>query len=173
MISVAHRPAPRRRFDPHALADAQASLSVVGLVPILILGIASCGLLLPATHPRRKTITLRLIAVATALLLVAAACGNDDTNDSGSAATSSPTATAEATAETDATEAPADTEDPAPAEAPVTNLTEGCVEDYDPEVDYFPDKITVEEATDFEVRYENNYKVLTVRTDLVYEGMDP
>jgi iron complex transport system substrate-binding protein len=57
--------------------------------------------------------------------------------------------------------------------APTSNITEGCVDTYSPDVDYFPDKITIEEATDFEVRYKNNYKVLTVRTDLVSPGMSP
>ncbi len=54
---------------------------------------------------------------------------------------------------------------------PGSNITFGCVETYDPNVDYFPDKISVEEAGDFEIYYENNYKVLTVRTDLRTPGM--
>lgn len=54
-----------------------------------------------------------------------------------------------------------------------SNITSGAVENYDPAVDYFPEKVTIEEATDFEIRYENNYKVLTVRTDLKFPGMAP
>jgi iron complex transport system substrate-binding protein len=46
--------------------------------------------------------------------------------------------------------------------APAANLTDGCVTDYDPTVDYFPDKVTVEDATNFSVAYFNNYKVVTV-----------
>ncbi|MEZ4832238.1 MAG: ABC transporter substrate-binding protein [Caldilineaceae bacterium] len=42
-----------------------------------------------------------------------------------------------------------------------TTGTDGCVEDYDPAVDYFPAKITVDYAS-FEVEYFNNYKVVTI-----------
>lgn len=38
---------------------------------------------------------------------------------------------------------------------------DGCVENYDPAVDYFPAKVTAKYAT-FEVEYFNNYKVVTV-----------
>lgn len=48
------------------------------------------------------------------------------------------------------------------AQAPAANLTGGCVTDYDPSVDYFPDKVTVEDAANFSVAYFNNYKVVTV-----------
>ncbi len=48
------------------------------------------------------------------------------------------------------------------AAAQETNLTDGCVENYDPNVDYFPHKVTVEYATGFEVEYFNHYKVLRV-----------
>jgi len=39
-----------------------------------------------------------------------------------------------------------------------------CVADgaYDPDTDYFPEKITVDFATGFEVEYHNNYKLVTV-----------
>jgi iron complex transport system substrate-binding protein len=37
-----------------------------------------------------------------------------------------------------------------------------CVTDYDPQTDYFPDKMEVTQAQNFSLRYENNYKVLTV-----------
>jgi iron complex transport system substrate-binding protein len=43
-----------------------------------------------------------------------------------------------------------------------TNLTDGCVENYDPNQDYFPDKVEVEYAAGFEVEYFNNYRVLRV-----------
>jgi len=52
---------------------------------------------------------------------------------------------------------PAQTEtDPAPL------ATEDCVQDYDPERDYFPDKIQLNYATGFSVAYHNHYKVVTV-----------
>lgn len=47
------------------------------------------------------------------------------------------------------------------ATAPTTNLTDGCVDVYDPAVDYFPEKVSVEYAS-FEVEYFNNYKLVTV-----------
>ncbi|MGJ3237941.1 MAG: ABC transporter substrate-binding protein [Anaerolineae bacterium] len=37
-----------------------------------------------------------------------------------------------------------------------------CVTDYDPDVDYFPDKATVTSADNFTVEYFNNYKIVTV-----------
>jgi iron complex transport system substrate-binding protein len=46
--------------------------------------------------------------------------------------------------------------------APTANLTQGCVENYDPAVDYFPEKISIEDATGFVVEYFNNYKIVTV-----------
>ncbi len=47
-------------------------------------------------------------------------------------------------------------------EAPVANLTEGCVTDYDPELDYFPEKVTLQDATGWTIEYFNNYKLITV-----------
>ncbi|MCS7056334.1 MAG: ABC transporter substrate-binding protein [Thermoflexales bacterium] len=68
-----------------------------------------------------------------------------------------PTATLEATA------TPQPTSTPAPAvEAPTANITDGCAETYSPDVDYFPEKVTVEDATGFTVEYFKNYKVVTV-----------
>jgi len=46
--------------------------------------------------------------------------------------------------------------------AQATNITDGCVTDYDTAVDYFPDKAEFEYATGVEVEYFNNYKVVTV-----------
>ncbi len=43
-----------------------------------------------------------------------------------------------------------------------SNLRDGCVEDYDSETDYFPDKISVEYAENFDVTYFNNYKIVTI-----------
>ncbi|ACA98640.1 MULTISPECIES: ABC transporter substrate-binding protein [Cyanophyceae] len=41
--------------------------------------------------------------------------------------------------------------------------TAACVENYDPAVDYFPDKVTPEFARGFQVTYHDHYKVVTVR----------
>ncbi|MDE0179875.1 MAG: ABC transporter substrate-binding protein [Caldilineaceae bacterium] len=43
-----------------------------------------------------------------------------------------------------------------------SNLHGGCVESYDPSVDYFPEKLSVTFATGFGVEYHNNYKIVTV-----------
>ena len=60
--------------------------------------------------------------------------------------------------------------DPAPV-APVSqgtvagpdkNIEQGCVENYDPNVDYFPDKTEMDYAEGLEVTYHNNYKVVRV-----------
>ncbi len=45
---------------------------------------------------------------------------------------------------------------------PTANLTDTCVENYDPAVDYFPAKATLQDAEKFTVEYFNNYKVVTV-----------
>ncbi len=42
------------------------------------------------------------------------------------------------------------------------NLTEGCITDYDPDIDYFPEKIEITDAENFTVAYFNHYKVITV-----------
>ena len=41
-----------------------------------------------------------------------------------------------------------------------TNLTEACVADYDPDADYFPDKVKLGYAERFQVSYHGHYKVL-------------
>jgi len=45
-----------------------------------------------------------------------------------------------------------------------SNLTSGCVQQYDAAADYFPDKITVEDAVNFTVTYHRSFKVVRVRT---------
>ncbi|MFN8530877.1 MAG: ABC transporter substrate-binding protein [Anaerolineae bacterium] len=50
------------------------------------------------------------------------------------------------------------------------NLTDGCVETYDPAVDYFPDKVQIDYASTFQVEYHANYKVITVTTP--WQGAD-
>jgi iron complex transport system substrate-binding protein len=57
--------------------------------------------------------------------------------------------------------------------APVfdANLTEGCVADYDPDIDYFPEKVEIVDAVNFSVAYFNNYKVVTVTN--AFDGAEP
>ena len=55
-----------------------------------------------------------------------------------------------------------------PASAIDANLTEGCVQDYAADVDYFPQKIEVEDAVKFTVEYYDSYKV--VKVDDAFDG---
>lgn len=41
--------------------------------------------------------------------------------------------------------------------------TKGCIQTYNPNTDYFPEKITVNYATGFDVEYHKNYKLVTVK----------
>lgn len=50
------------------------------------------------------------------------------------------------------------------ADGPTANLTDGCVEDFDPAADYFPAKADLGHAAAFNIDYFNNYKVITVNT---------
>lgn len=50
------------------------------------------------------------------------------------------------------------------------NLTDGCVETFSADTDYFPDKATFEHAKGVSVTYENSYKVVEVTT---LEGEKP
>ncbi len=43
------------------------------------------------------------------------------------------------------------------------NPTQRCIGTFDPAVDYFPDKVTVEDAAGFSVSYHRSYKVVDVR----------
>ena len=51
-----------------------------------------------------------------------------------------------------------------PALAQDTNVTDGCVQQYDPQADYFPDKSAPDYASGFSIEYHNNFKVVTVLT---------
>lgn len=41
--------------------------------------------------------------------------------------------------------------------------TKGCIQTYNPNTDYFPEKLTVNYATGFDVEYHKNYKLVTVK----------
>ena len=53
---------------------------------------------------------------------------------------------------------------PAVDGVPTHNLEEAAVGDYDPEVDYFPDKVTIRHASQIEIEYHRHYKVARVET---------
>ncbi len=42
------------------------------------------------------------------------------------------------------------------------NQHDGCVDSFDPTIDYFPEKLSVTHASGFTVDYHNNYKIVTV-----------
>jgi len=48
--------------------------------------------------------------------------------------------------------------------APSNNLTDGCVESYNAEIDYFPEQVRLTHTDGFTVEYHNNYKLITVTT---------
>lgn len=48
------------------------------------------------------------------------------------------------------------------AVAAAANLTDGCVDEYDPSVDYFPEKIDLQYAEGLDIEYFNHYKLVTV-----------
>lgn len=50
------------------------------------------------------------------------------------------------------------------AEKLTANLSSSCIERYDPELDYFPEKVTLDYAKGFSVAYFKHYKVVTVTT---------
>ena len=50
--------------------------------------------------------------------------------------------------------------------APARNLTRDCVAEYDPNVDYFPEKASVEEAQSFRITYHGHYKVIDFVPDV-------
>ncbi len=50
------------------------------------------------------------------------------------------------------------------AEKLTANLSSGCIERYDPDMDYFPEKVTLDYAKGFNVAYFKHYKVVTVTT---------
>jgi cobalamin transport system substrate-binding protein len=51
-----------------------------------------------------------------------------------------------------------------PARQRTENLAHGCVDTFDAAADYFPDKVTVEDAVNFSVTYHRSYKIADVRT---------
>lgn len=52
-----------------------------------------------------------------------------------------------------------------------TGAGDGCIEDFDPTADYFPDKVEIEDAENFDITYHGSYQVLTV--DEPFPGAQP
>lgn len=97
-----------------------------------------------------------------ALLAIALiACGGPQT--AAPSPTNAPAAPTIAVAPTAApTTAPTIAPTVAVLEVPTINLTEGCVTDYDPQIDYFPEKVSLRDSVGWTIEYFNNYKVITV-----------
>lgn len=98
-----------------------------------------------------------LVLLTLALLLAACA----------PAATPAPTVVPPAVTETPAVAPTAAPTQPAPViTAPTQNLTDGCIAEgqFDPNVDYFPEKAQIEYAAGLSIEYHNSYKVVTVKT---------
>jgi iron complex transport system substrate-binding protein len=53
------------------------------------------------------------------------------------------------------------------AAAQAVNLTDSCVTNYDPAVDYFPEKSEIDYAANLSIEYFNHYKVVTVSSPWV------
>ncbi|MEZ4595166.1 MAG: ABC transporter substrate-binding protein [Chloroflexota bacterium] len=100
---------------------------------------------------------LTILALLAALLL--AACAGTTSEEAAEPASEQPITDAaeEVAAESEPTAVP-----PTAAPALTNNLTDGCVENYDESVDYFPVKTAVSRADGFTIDYFNNYKVVTV-----------
>lgn len=49
-------------------------------------------------------------------------------------------------------------------QTPLTRNSQGCVDTYDPSVNYFPDQVSADHAVEWDVTYFNHYKVVTVET---------
>ena len=56
----------------------------------------------------------------------------------------------------------AEAEEPPSAEVPTTNLTNGCVTDYQEGINYFPNQSTVTYSSGFTIEYFDHYKLITV-----------
>jgi iron complex transport system substrate-binding protein len=46
---------------------------------------------------------------------------------------------------------------------PTANILDGCVADYDPAVDYFPNKLEFRHSVQLAVSYHRHYKVITFK----------
>lgn len=66
---------------------------------------------------------------------------------------------------------PTQEEELAPTTSVATNITDGCIANYDPSVDYFPQKAVVTHAGGFTIEYFAHYKVITVQTP--FPGSEP
>ncbi|MDW8325001.1 MAG: ABC transporter substrate-binding protein [Anaerolineales bacterium] len=107
------------------------------------------------SHTKNQHLNVRLLLAAFFIVALTACAPAQPT----AVPATQPVATVEPTKPP--TAPPSPTPQPTPA-APTTNLADSCVETYNADVDYFPEKVTVEDATGFVVEYFKHYKVVTV-----------
>lgn len=93
----------------------------------------------------------RGVVPAIALVSLLLGCGSDDSTSAPVSATA-----------TDDVEAAATDPGPEPTAAP--GVREGCAQEFDPNADYFPDKVAADVSEGWSVDYAGNYKI--VRTGL-------
>lgn len=105
---------------------------------------------------------VRWIVLVLMVIALIACGGQQAAAPSPTGAPTTPTNAPTSVPATTPTVAPAPAPTVATLEVPTANLTEGCVTDYDPEIDYFPEKVTLTDSVGWTIEYFNNYKVITV-----------
>ncbi|MEM9040726.1 MAG: ABC transporter substrate-binding protein [Actinomycetota bacterium] len=119
-------------------------------------------------HTARRSTRRPAIALVITAGLIAGACASDDDDSDDVAATVPAPADDADSDDADGGEEDAGSDDPdggeadAPVETPTANLTDGCVESVVEGVDYFPEKVELEYASNFSVSYHDTYKILTI-----------
>lgn len=115
------------------------------------------------SHTKNRPPIAYLLFVVLLLAALTACAGPAPAQPATVAPTDAPAPTTTPAPQPTATPTPQPTPTPEPTVAtPTHNLTDGCIETYSPDVDYFPEKVTIEDATGFVVEYHKHYKVVTV-----------
>jgi iron complex transport system substrate-binding protein len=103
------------------------------------------------------------VFAAAALLggLLTACSGDDPAGAASSAPATSASSSAAPAPETSASGSTSASSSAAATPAGVGS--DGCITDFDPATDYYPDKSTIDRATNFSITYHGSYQVLTVQ----------
>ncbi len=118
------------------------------------------------TNGRRVTAAVGILAAAAVLT----GCGTASVSSSSSAAGSSPAGSSAAASPTGSSPTGSSAAGSSGAASSATASSgagrldaRGCITNYQPGVDYFPDKSEIEYATNFKIQYEDSYQILTVK----------
>ncbi len=111
----------------------------------------------PPIEPGRRRLSAAVGFLVAAAVL--AACGSNTASSSSSTASSPSGSSA---AESSATGSSAAGSASGSSAAAGRLDAKGCITDYQPGVDYFPDKSEIEYATNFTIEYKDSYQILTV-----------